>query len=250
MNPFRGLFRDLVSILPEKIAEPSQVLNISDPDRPAVVFVSGFGAPSRALRIMQRRLSRDGFNVLVFSMHWQDVSGGIPEMARALAQEVLFLKKRLHKTPIHLVAHSAGGIVARYYVQILGGSHYCDSLTTLATPHQGTWLSLLGFLSHLARLGRCLFQMSPRSQVLKKINTSPLPKDIRMISISSGNDLVCRSSTTELPACFRSLPNVKSLKVTGLSHSDFVLSRRGYSIIRKALESVSLTDDIFAAIHS
>ncbi|MBI1861991.1 MAG: hypothetical protein HYR96_13835 [Deltaproteobacteria bacterium] len=217
-----------------------------------MVFVSGFGAPQRGLHIMKRRLLRDGYNVVLFSLHWQDFSGGIPDMARALGREILSLKKLAPSAPIHLVAHSAGGIVARFYVQVLGGSHYCETLTTLATPHHGTWLALLGFLSHLAVLWRCLIQLSPRSRLLRKLNGAPIPSDMRLVSIYSTDDIVCRSGSTRLPLEYAESPNVASFAIGGLSHSDFVLSKKGYQLIRTVLKSwgKGLPNDILAAINT
>ncbi len=251
MNLLRGLFRDILSILPEQSGDPFP-LRIIDKNLPTVFFISGFGAPHRSLRILRKRLIRDGFNVAVFSLHWQDLQGGIPEMARRLGREVLGFKKMVHDSPIHLVAHSAGGIVARYYVQLLGGSHYCETLTTLATPHHGSWLAILGFFSHLVSLGKCLLQLSPKSRVLTRLNACPVPSDIRMISVYSLSDWICRVGTTRLPGTLANAQNVRSIQVSGLSHSDFVLSKRGYRVISRILKGwkEASPDDVFSAINA
>ncbi|WP_255649867.1 triacylglycerol lipase [Frankia sp. ArI3] len=44
---------------------------------------------------------------------------------------------------VHIVAHSLGGLVARYHVQRMGGDRQVDTLITLATPHGGTRLAEL-----------------------------------------------------------------------------------------------------------
>lgn len=46
-----------------------------------------------------------------------------------------------------LVAHSMGGIVARYYLEVLGGSEKCKALITLGTPYGGS-LNALDFLAN------------------------------------------------------------------------------------------------------
>lgn len=44
-----------------------------------------------------------------------------------------------HETePLHLIAHSMGGVDARYYITRLEGYKKVASLTTLATPHRGS----------------------------------------------------------------------------------------------------------------
>lgn len=39
---------------------------------------------------------------------------------------------------VHLIAHSMGGLDARYYISVLGGHQHVYSLTTVATPHRGS----------------------------------------------------------------------------------------------------------------
>lgn len=41
-------------------------------------------------------------------------------------------------TPLHLVAHSMGGVYARHYITHLDGHKKVQSLTTLASPHRGS----------------------------------------------------------------------------------------------------------------
>lgn len=249
MNVFLGLYRDLVAILPEKSDEAESSTSI-DPQRQTIVFVSGFGAPQRGLRIIKRRLVRDGYNVVLFSLHWQDVTGGVGDMALSLGREILNLKKVVHSSPVHIVAHSAGGIVARFYIQLLGGSHYCETLTTLATPHHGTWLALLGFFSHLAMVGKYLLQLSPRSRTIRKLNEKPIPTDLMMTSIYSTDDWICNAKTARLPRRYENCSNVKSVVVRGLSHSDFLLSKRGYKVIQTSLRGGGKKGDTVAAVNA
>jgi triacylglycerol esterase/lipase EstA (alpha/beta hydrolase family) len=224
-------------------------------DSPTVVFVSGFGAPRRSLDVIKRRLQREGLNVVMVSVHWQNLVGimsGLYQMARELGSVVLEIRKRSPKSPIHLVAHSAGGIVARYYIQLLGGSHYCATLTTLATPHRGTWLAVLGFFSHLIFLARALLQLCPGSGLIRQINEAQFPSDTQLVSISSKDDLICSSRTASLPASFMSKPNVVTVEVSGMSHSDFILTKKGYRLIEAVIQGweTGLANDVLAAIHA
>ncbi len=128
---------------------------------------------------MRRRLRKDGFNVIVLSLDWNSLSDtfrGLYPMSEKLSSIALRIRKEkgFRRTKIFLVAHSAGGLVARYYVQLLGGSHYCDGLITLGTPHSGTWVAALGLLTHLILKAGCLIHMLPISKFIKKINAVPL----------------------------------------------------------------------------
>jgi pimeloyl-ACP methyl ester carboxylesterase len=49
------------------------------------------------------------------------------------------------------LAHSMGGLVARYYLEELGGWKYCRTLITFGTPHRGS-LKALDFLSNGFRI--------------------------------------------------------------------------------------------------
>ena len=40
---------------------------------------------------------------------------------------------------IHIIGHSLGGLIARYYVTRLGGDARVHTLITLGTPHEGSY---------------------------------------------------------------------------------------------------------------
>ena len=52
---------------------------------------------------------------------------------------------------IHVIGHSLGGLITRYYVQRLGGDSRVHTLVTLGTPHQGTQLARAAPLLPLVR---------------------------------------------------------------------------------------------------
>ena len=68
---------------------------------------------------------------------------------------------------MHVVGHSLGGLVARYYVQRLGGDARVHTLVTLGTPHSGTVPAY--FLP--LRLGR---QLRPGSDLMTEL-AGPAP---------------------------------------------------------------------------
>lgn len=203
---------------------------------------------------------RDGFNVLIVSLDWASLSDGVRGlyvMAEKLSNVVLTLRKtrefRKNKQKIFLVAHSAGGLVARHYVQQLGGSHYCDGLVTLATPHSGTWLAAVGLFTHLILKARCLIQMTPSSHFIRSLNDCSFPTGFRMISIFSKDDFLCPEKATRLPASLRALEAVKNIKLAHLSHSDFLMAKRPYELIRKFLIGelgASLPNNVLTTVNA
>lgn len=222
------------------------------PNRPTVILISGFAATNRNLSILRKRLMKDGYNVLVLAMDWHAMSDGVRglyRMSEKLSLLVLKLRKGgvRRQSPIYLVAHSAGGLVARHYVQLLGGFHYCDGLVTIATPHRGTWLSVLGLLSHLILKARVLIQMTPISPFIKKINRAGLPEGFPFLSLGSSGDYLCPPSRIELPEGIAKWPGAESKVIDGLSHGDLLISKRSYGVVHDFLKA---SPSVRATVHS
>jgi pimeloyl-ACP methyl ester carboxylesterase len=91
---------------------------------------------------LRRSLHRRGFDrvsTVPIPLYARDVD----DAARRLAEAV---EERCAATGcprLNIVAHSLGGLVARYYVQKLGGDERVNILVTLGTPHSGTVLARL-----------------------------------------------------------------------------------------------------------
>ena len=62
----------------------------------------------------------------------------VRSLAARLAAQVERVCDRTGFDRVHIVAHSMGGLVARYYVQRLGGHERVHTLVTLGTPQRGT----------------------------------------------------------------------------------------------------------------
>lgn len=63
--------------------------------------------------------------------------------ARALGGQVELACAHSAGRPVVVIGYSLGGLIARYYVQRLGGDAYVPLVITLATPHGGTATALL-----------------------------------------------------------------------------------------------------------
>lgn len=71
-----------------------------------------------------------GFTVIVPPLPW----------GKRVAERSALLANTLKDVPgpLHLIAHSMGGVDARRYISHLGGHEKVVSLTTISTPHRGT----------------------------------------------------------------------------------------------------------------
>src|SRR5205823_74742 len=62
-------------------------------------------------------------------------TGGTADRAQQLKD---FLLQHSPREPVHLLAHSMGGLDSRYMISKLGMADHVLTLTTLGTPHRGT----------------------------------------------------------------------------------------------------------------
>jgi pimeloyl-ACP methyl ester carboxylesterase len=118
-----------VALVPRDLAE---VVPRALPGEDVVVLVHGFFASAGVFRPLRARLEREtGARVATFT-HAPGV--GIRRIARRLARLV---DQFPVGTRITVVGHSLGGIVARWYVQELGGHERVAQTISLASPFGG-----------------------------------------------------------------------------------------------------------------
>ena len=130
-----------------------------------VVLVHGMMAKDfrlwRAFRGISDFLRKEGVTVYVTN---QDGVGGIVTNARQLRDEILEILKKEHCEKVNIVAHSKGGLDARYMITHLGMEGHVASLTTLSTPHHGSGLSgkLLALPRFIAKIAAFFIDLTFR----------------------------------------------------------------------------------------
>lgn len=104
-----------------------------------ILLVRGLGDKDfvfiHSFRHLQKVLRAKGFNVYISK---QDALGSIEENGIKLRDEILEIIKKENVPKIHIIAHSKGGLDARYCIDKCGMDKYVLSLTTLSTPHRGS----------------------------------------------------------------------------------------------------------------
>jgi pimeloyl-ACP methyl ester carboxylesterase len=127
-----------------------------------ILMVHGIVDNRSIFTVLRRALRRRGFaRVVAVDYGW--LATDVRSLAAGLAAQVERVCDLTGYDRVHIVAHSMGGLVARYYVQRLGGDERVHTLVTLGTPHAGTrWARALphpvvrqlrpgsGFLAELA----------------------------------------------------------------------------------------------------
>ncbi len=146
-------------------------------DQRTVVLVHGYMANRATLYPLAAYLRlRGAKQVLTFGY---DSTAGIERGALALAR---FLRRQVRGGRIDLVGHSLGGLVARVYVQELGGHRRVDRCISLGTPHQGTYNAYWLW----SRVGR---ELRPDSPLLDRLRASrQRAARVRFVSIVAGSD--------------------------------------------------------------
>jgi triacylglycerol lipase len=205
--------------------------NLPRPARNRALLVHGIADSAASMRFLQRRLARDGRDTLAISLKAGDGSVSLEEMSLQLRNYVGEHFSRAEQ--FDLIGFSMGGLVCRYYVQMLGGSRRVDRLVTISTPNHGT---LLAFLN-----GRVACkQMRPSSEFLQRLNgdCSAL-RDINVISFWTPWDLVI------LPAHSSRMPVGMNKKIPVLAHPLMILQTRPLDEIAKVLsESPGRASDL------
>lgn len=102
-----------------------------------ILLLHGVADNHSVFAVLQRALRRKGF-ARVITLDYSPFSGDIRDVAARLEELVEAVCDETGHDRVHIVAHSMGGIVARYYIQRLGGDGRVANLVTLGTPHGGT----------------------------------------------------------------------------------------------------------------
>lgn len=148
-----------VILPPATSANPSRLPRLRAP----IVLVHGlFGFDSLRLgpwliahyfQGIPEALRAAGNRVLVAAL---SPTGSIADRARQLKE---LLDRESPHGPVHLIAHSMGGLDSRYLISHLGMAPRVLTLTTLGTPHRGTTFADWG-IRRLERLLRPLFDFA------------------------------------------------------------------------------------------
>jgi triacylglycerol lipase len=102
-----------------------------------IILVHGIIDNRAIFTVLKRRLQRRGFHTVV-TMNYSQTTNDIRQAARILAAEIEALVAQTGYERVHVIGHSLGGLISRYYVQRFGGDERVHTLVTLGTPHAGS----------------------------------------------------------------------------------------------------------------
>ena len=203
---------------------------LRDAPRP-VLLLHGFFSTRRTLEVLERRLRRDGY--CVFSLHLGGFRGtfntrGIDDLAEYVRTKVERIYGRNPGLgPLTIIGHSKGGLIGAYYVKKLGGWRRTRALVTLGTPHCGTAAAYAAL--PLGLLAPSLWQMTPRSPLIRRLQRGPWPANVHFASIYSRGDRVTPYPAALIEPC--GLPYLRNVEVEAEGHREFLYKKRIYDAI-------------------
>ncbi|MFJ8765905.1 esterase/lipase family protein [Streptomyces clavifer] len=197
-------------------------------DRPPVVLLHGFIDNRSVFVLLRRSLSRHGWHHLE-SLNYSPLTCDIRTAAELLGRHVEEICARTGHREIDIVGHSLGGLIARYYVQRLGGDRRVRALVTLGTPHGGTAVAPVAGAHPIVR------QMRSGSDLIEELRRPAPGCRTRFVSFWSELDRVMVPVET---ACIDH-PDLDTVnvRVTGIGHLALTVHPAVASAIRQVLES-------------
>lgn len=155
-----------------------------------VILVHGFGHNRSGWTVAQHHLRAAGFTS-VHTMNYNPLRHDLPELAAQLSARVRLIRMLTGAPRVHLVGHSLGGLLIRWYVQELDGADKVATAITVASPHDGTWAALAG-------MGRTARQLRPGSTVVRQLARPVRPNEVRWIAYYSNLDLLVQPGSSAM----------------------------------------------------
>ncbi|MFE7456158.1 lipase family alpha/beta hydrolase [Streptomyces sp. NPDC057554] len=196
-------------------------------DRP-VVLLHGFIDNRSVFVLLRRSLARHGRRHLA-SLNYSPLTRDLRTAAELLGRHVEEVCARTGQREVDIVGHSLGGLIARYYVQRLGGDHRVRTLVTLGTPHGGTAVVPGAGVHPIVR------QMRGGSTLIEELRRPAPGCRTRFVSFWSELDQVMVPVET---ACVDH-PDLDAVnvRVTGIGHLALPVHPAVATAVREALES-------------
>ncbi|MEU2493033.1 alpha/beta fold hydrolase [Streptomyces sp. NPDC007883] len=216
-----------------------QALPTRPSQHPPAVLLHGFVDNRSVFVLLRRSLVRQGGRH-VESLNYSPLTCDIRTAAELLGRHVEEICARTGRQRVDIVGHSLGGLIARYYVQRLGGDHRVRTLVTLGTPHAGTSVAPLASAHPIVR------QMRPGSAVIEELQLPAPGCRTRFVSFWSDLDQIMvplETARLEHPDLI-----VRNVRVSGIGHLALPVHPAVAAGIREALDASGAEADSSGAV--
>lgn len=192
-------------------------------ERNPVLLIHGIDDTRAVMEPLGRYLEARGWRRFAFDMVPNDGREGFEVLARQLQREVAEIRARTGAAKVDLVGFSLGGVVARVYLQELGGASEVERLVTISSPHHGSWMAYLRWNA----LGE---ELRPGSPVYRRLNGSLASlSGVRHTAIWTPLDLMI------LPAWSSQLPGARDVRIPVALHPWMLRDARCHQAVEAAL---------------
>lgn len=199
-----------------------------------ILLIHGIIDNRAVFTMLRRQLVKRGFS-RVMTMNYSVLTADVRDAAAQLGRVVERIVEETGYDRIHIVGHSLGGLVARYYVQRLGGDKHVHTLVTLGAPHGGT---------NAARLvpQKLVRQLRPGSDVINEL-AEPAPGcETRFVAYWSDLDQIIipkSSARMDHPDL-----HARNVLLRGVGHLSLPIDRRVVHEIGQTLSHLDASGEV------
>jgi pimeloyl-ACP methyl ester carboxylesterase len=155
-------------------------------DRPGtVLLVPGYGGGTAGLAVLAQRIRATGRTTVLVTLPG-DATGNLDQQADAV-DRVVAEALRAGAPSVDVVGYSAGGVVARVWVQEHDGAYKARRVVTLGSPHHGTELAAAGAALAPGSCPVACRQLAPGSGLLEGLDT-PVPDPPGWLAVWTAQD--------------------------------------------------------------
>jgi triacylglycerol lipase len=196
-------------------------------ERNPVLLIHGIDDTRAVMEPLGRYLEERGWRRFAFDMVPSNGQIGFEALARQIQAQVAAVRAQTGAAKVDIVGFSLGGMVARVYLQELGGAAEVERLVTISSPHQGSWMAYFRWNA----LGA---ELRPGSTIYQRLNgdLSAL-SGVRMTSIWTPFDLMI------LPAWSSLLPGARDVRIPVAIHPWMLRDARCHAAVEAALRDDS-----------
>ncbi len=149
-----------------------------------IIMVHGIIDNHSIFTVLRRGLAKRGFGRMI-TLNYSPLTDDVRRVARRLKNVVDTVCRETGYDRVHIIGHSMGGVVSRYYIQHLGGDSRVHTLVTLGSPHHGTiWAKAVPESVSITS------QMRPNSDLVQELEQPAPGCRTRMIAIWSDLDQI------------------------------------------------------------
>jgi triacylglycerol esterase/lipase EstA (alpha/beta hydrolase family) len=192
--------------------------------RHPVVLLHGFAMNRTNWIWLGRRLAKRGIGPLYGTSYFSPQS--VRRSAEHLSRFVTNVCAREKCDRVDIVAHSLGGVVARYYIERLDGGKHIGRVITIGSPHNGTVIARLGALFPSAR------ETLKNSAFYAELGPLARREDIAFTSVWSRADAII-----EPPESSSIAPAGEDCVFEDLGHLSLLLSPRVVDTVAERLKA-------------